>query len=112
MSYELFQFNCGKDAAQGYVLAGRGEHEGTNCSISPREMTDMIGRARSEAMLRGHKVAEFTLMIGDSQRGDGPEVKAMVAEMLDLRFQCAHAERMMAPAMIDAALSPSPADPR
>ena len=38
MSYEIMQFNLGTGEAQGYVLAGRGEHEGTSEPISVADM--------------------------------------------------------------------------
>jgi hypothetical protein len=94
MSYVLFQFNCGKDSAQGYVLAGRGEHDETNCQISVREMEDIIYRARHCARLGGRKVAKFTLLRDDPRGEDGLEVKRMVAEELDRLFLRAHAERL------------------
>lgn len=38
MSYRILKFNLGTDRAQGFILQGAGEHEGTNETISVAEM--------------------------------------------------------------------------
>lgn len=38
MAYRLLEFRCGTDRAQGYVLQGTGQHEGTTEQISVEDM--------------------------------------------------------------------------
>lgn len=92
MSYRLLQFNLGTGLAQGYVLQGEGEHEGTNVSLSAHEMDDVIAAAQREARLRSdYSQTVVSLVKGDSRAS--PQEKAALASLLDRRFLLAHAAR-------------------
>lgn len=96
MSYEIFQFNLGTGYAQGYVLVGRGAHEGAECSISKHEMDGIIDMARDRAREAGLPVRAFTLLIERPKPADAPEVGRMVAAEMDHRFLQAWHERQAA----------------
>lgn len=90
MSYEILQFNLGTGEAQGYVLRGKGEHEGTNLSLSPREIDDALERNRLRLKLEGrYRPGRSSFIKGESFAS--PDDVQALAEYLDKRFLLAHA---------------------
>ena len=67
MSYRLLQFNLGTDYAQGYVLQGQGEHEGTNETIS---VSDMQAFAKDGATLARYLDYRFLRAHGERVKRD------------------------------------------
>lgn len=94
MSYQLYQFNLGTGQAQGYVLHGSGEHEGTNESISASELEAALSsiRLRLRDRYADYAPPRGTLL-KEKPPVDPREINA-VAEFLDQRFKLAHARRM------------------
>lgn len=95
MSYQILQFNLGTGKAQGFVLQGKGEHEGTNVSLSTHEVDDMILVAQREARFGGsHEPSIVSLIRGGSRVS--PQEVSRLAELFDRRFLRAHADRLIA----------------
>ena len=94
MGYKLLQFNLGTGQAQGYVLQGDGEHEGTNENISVQDMQAAVDRAYAVAREQGWKLPEFTFLLDSPKREGDPRIGREVAAFLDYRFLRAHGERI------------------
>ena len=73
MAYEILQFNLGTDRAQGYVLRGTAEHEGTNVSLSAHDVmahaTDgkTLVRFLDRAFIREHALRMSQAPPSDTQ---------------------------------------------
>jgi len=83
MSYQLLQFNLGTGKAQGYVLAGRGPHEGTERPIGVREMELLVDRAWEHPLY------------GRAWRVDAAEAATRLAALLDQIFAIAHYQQQL-----------------
>jgi hypothetical protein len=107
MGYQILQFNLGTGQAQGYVLQGTGEHEGTNENISARDMSDALSRAWELGRQQGWNLPkhEFSFLMDRPKPVIDQRVARHLAEFLDFRFLRAHGERiardMGLPAQVD-----------
>lgn len=93
MAYEILQFNLGKDRAQGYVLRGTGEHEGTNVSLSPEELDYAVYSAEQHLRLYHFDYQPRGESLLLPKEPPDPRLKSALAEYLDNRFLLGHAER-------------------
>jgi hypothetical protein len=94
VTYRLLQFNLGTGRAQGFVLQGEGEHEGTNVPIDPRELDAVIARAEDRLRLEHSDYRERSGSLLKGRPPPDERLSRALAEFLDGRFLRGHAERL------------------